>query len=413
MALWALLLTPAAHGQTPAWFDAVRAAAVGRALEPLGGEALTAAEVEVARARASGMPQLHLSERSRLGLDASYTLRLEAGASVPLWAPAAIADRRLSDERLAATRQQMAAERRAELHDALAQAVALLAARARARALEALDAALRDAGPDPRVAPPLHLTDVRLLAAGRGAQRRRAEALRQTLAATLAVRIPEATLGAGADGRRRGVAPAPEAARDPLGFPAGRLDPARCAAASDSVTRARLAGRDVRLSAALARARSQSRVDLDLGAGASLGDALQDPSYTLRLGLSVALPAWSPAEGAASLAVGAAGLEQSLTARWPNRTPSAAPSPEPAAKAAAEVRDAARAVRQRLALLTGQEADLTVRRRILADGLAQRRREGLAGAYRTATLALQLADVDEALGITRLDAALLCAALPP
>ncbi|HKI56936.1 MAG TPA: hypothetical protein VKB31_07260 [Trueperaceae bacterium] len=423
-AVIALALLPLARAAAPAWFVQARAAAVARAQEPLADQALDAARVEVARAAAAGLPELRLGERSRLGLDAAFTLELEAGVRVPLWAPAVAADRRLTGARLTATRRQLAAERRAHLRDDLAAAVGLLATGARLRALDALAAALRTAGAAPSVPPPLQVVDVRLLAASRSAQRRRAEALRQALTANLGVRVPPVedapapASGAPASGAPASGAPsareAPDAARDPLGFVVAQLEPDRCLAASDDVARARLAVEDASLSAALARARARARVELELGGSATLGGEPLDASYALKAGLSVRLPPWSAATGSASLAVGAAGLEQALDARWPNRQPAAAPAAASAAPdAAPEVADAAAAVRQQLDLLVGQEADLMARRRILLRALAQPAEATLAGAYRSATLALRLADADEALGVTRLDAALLCGALPP
>jgi len=436
---------------------------VARARAPLDGDALTAAQVEAARARAGELPQLHLAERSRLGLDGSYSLELEAGASVPVWAPEAAADRRLTAERLAATRRQLRAERRAELHDTLLDAVALLATEARLRALDALAAALRAAGPRPAVDPPLRVVDVQLLATGRSGQRRRAEALRQALTAALGVRIPpdgDAPPGATPPGAEPPRAKPPRAARDPLGFGAAQLEPARCLAANDSVTLARLAQADTALSQALAQARARPHADLDLGGSVRLGSDAQLPAYTLRLGMSVRLPPWSEATGAASLTMGAAGVEQSLSASWPNRAPAAPPgaagapggdtqgghtpgghtpgghtpggdtpggdapggdAPGPAGASApgafepgsAAIADAQRSVERQWTLLVGQEADLLARRRILLAALAEPRPATLSSAYQAATLALQLTDTDEALGVTRLDAALLCGALPP
>lgn len=400
---------PAAHAGTPAWVASVRAAAVARAGAPLDGEALTAALVEAARARAGGLPQLRLTERGRLGLDGGYALELDGGASVPVWAPEAAADRRLAAERLAATRRQLLAERRAELHDTLADAVALLAAGARLRALDGLAASLREAGPGPGVRAPLRLVDVQLLAAGRDGSRRRAEALRRALTEALGVPIPPVG-EAGPPGSGQA-----ETAADPIGFGAAQLEPARCVAASDAVALARLAVADGELADTLARARARTRADLDLGGSLRLAGNGEAPSYTVRLGVSVRLAPWSPATGAASLAVGNAGLEQSLTARWPNRAPGAPPAPAgaPQHRGADPVANAEREVRRQLTLLVGQEADLVTRRRILLGALAEPHPSTLTEAYRTATLALQLVDTDQALGVTRLDAALLCGALPP
>lgn len=444
-AIIALAFALPAHATSPAWFARLRAAAVARARAPLAGDALARASVEVARARAAGMPQLHLDELAHLGLDAGYRIELEAGVSVPLWAPAADADRRLTGARLAATRRQLAAERRAELHDALAAGVALLAAQARLRALDALTASLHAAGDHPRLEPPLRLVDIRLLAAGRATQLRRAEALRRDLIATLGIAIPpvqdatvpgpaqrpatpaprttraatraaSATRVAAPTGPHPGARPLPApppATRDPLGFVAAQFEPVRCVAASDGVARAGAAAEDARLVAELARARARPHADLDLSGSTTLGDDLREARYAVRLGLSVSLPPWGPSTGAASLAVGAAGLEQSLAARWPNHNPAAPPTGSVDADATADVRDAVRHVRRQLYLLTGQEADLLVRRRILSAALARPRPPTLSGAYHGASLALRLADVDEALGATRLDAALLCGALPP
>ncbi|MEJ2668648.1 MAG: hypothetical protein P8Z81_16405 [Deinococcales bacterium] len=179
--------------------------------------------------------------------------------------------------------------------------------------------------------------------------------------------------------------------------------------ASDAVAQARLALTDARLSRALEEARARTHVELDLSGTATLGGEAQVPGYALRLGVSVALPPWGPATGAASVAVGASGLEQSLSARWPN----AAPGPPPTPPDDASIADAARAVRRQLRLLIGREADLLLRRSLLRAALATPPVGTLAGAYRRTTLTLELADADEALGVTRLDAALLCGALPP
>lgn len=399
-----------AHAGTPPWFAALRSAAVARARAPLHDEVLTAAEVEVSRAGAAGLPQLRLGERSRLGLDGSYALDLEAGVTLPLWAPAAGADRDLTGERLAATRRQLQSERRAELRDALAQAVSLVASEARLGALDALAAALVAVGPAAAVAPPLRLVDVRLLAAGRSAQRRRAEALRRSLEASLGVPLPAPEIGA-AD-LRAGIG-ARRAALDPLGFPVVLLEPARCVAASDGVTLARLAQEDARLSSALMRARARPRADLDIGGAVRLGSDGPAPSYVARVGVSVRLPPWGPATGAASLAVGAGGLEQALSARWPNPAPAAPPGKAASAEADDPLDDAVRTVRQQLGLLIGRESDLLERRRLLLDALSRPHAPSLTAAYQRATLRLQLADAEEALGLTRLDAALLCGALPP
>jgi len=430
-ALAALMLAAFAAAQpAPAWFQRARDAAVARALVPLEGDELTAAEVEARRAAAARLPRLRLSERSRLGLDAAFELELQAGLSLPLSAPATTADRRLTGERLAAARRQLAARRREELHDDLANAVALLETRARLRALDALRAATAHphaseggrpapsatgpaSAPAPPAsaapwAPPVSPVDVQLLLANRNALLRRDRALRGELRTRLGVRVP---VPPKATPRASG---APYVARDPLGLVAAELEPQACVTGSDAVARARLAARDRRLAAALDRARSLPHAELELSGTARLGSQRPQAGYGVRLGVSLSLPPWSRGSGAASLAIGAEGLEQSLEAAWPNRAPAAPPgNPPHDAGADPDVLEAARTVRGQLELLVGQEADLLARRRILLRALSAPLPATLAGAYRSATLALQLADADEGLGVTRLDTALLCGALPP
>jgi len=418
-------LAPVAGAAAPAWLAAVRDAAYTRARAPLADEALDAALRERRRAAAGALPSLHLSERSHLGLDGVYALTLDAGASFPLLAPTVSADARVTSLRLAITRRQLAAQRRAEAHDALAQAAALLAARARGRALDALAHAVdaRARPPDPAgrapgdgawlpggagrsaaADPPRVLVDARLLLAGREAQGREARRLRAELARSLSLALPAAD---------RLPAPLRSAARPllgALGFTAADLRPRRCLLAGDAAVLARLSVAEQGASRRLREARAAPRVDLELGGAVDLGGAAPAASYTARVAVSVRLPPWSPASGAASLSAGATGLEQETALAWPNRTPGPPPPPAPSPDPVAE---AERAVRAQLFRLQGQERDLARRRAVLLAELPSVRGRTLDGAYLRATLALQLADAEQALDLTALDAALLCGALPP
>ncbi len=417
------------RAEAPSLLAQVRAAAFERAREPLADEALEAARLEVRRAAAAGLPRLRLHEQTRLGLDGAYGLTLEAGIAVPLLAPDVPADGRVAALRLTLTRRQLAAQRRAEARDALARAVALEAAEQRLWALIELDRSLRALTPSrPRSgaypsgarnppAPPNGSAgtaiDARLLAAGREAQLREARRLRSELSTALGVALPPI----GEPARIRGLAEnAPTAA--PLGFGSADLEATPCIAASDAVVLAGLAARERASSARLRAARSAARIDLELGGALRLGDAT-DAEGAARIALSVRLPPWSPVAGAASLTGGAAGLEQEATLVVPNRTP--APPPPDASSDATDdpVDDARSTVRSTLLRLQGEEADLLRRRRILAAALSARRTTAprastaLEDAYLRATLRLRLADVDQALGLNGLDAALLCGALPP
>ena len=422
------VLPSVAAAAAPAWLTDVRDAAYARARAPLEGEILDAALRERRRAAAGALPALRLSERSHLGLDGAYGFTLDAGVAIPLLAPTVPADARVTTLRLAITRRQLAAQRRAEVHDALAQAAALLATRARKRALDGLARSLatrgppsgaggrqagRDENPDPfRAHTSTSLTggrtrasvDARLLLAGREAQGREARRSRAELARSLSLTLPAVD---------RLPAPQP-AARGPLlgalGFTAAELQPRRCQIASDAVVLAHLSAAEQRASRRLREARAAPRVDLELGGAVDLGGAEPVARYTLRVAASVRLPPWSPASGAASLSAGVSGLEQETTLTWPNRTPgpppTAAPSPDPIA-------EAERAVRAQLARLQGQEDDLARRRAVLRAALASFGGRTPDGAYLRATLALQLADTEQALDLTALDAAMLCSALPP
>ncbi len=427
-AILAAVLPSVAVAAAPAWLTDVRDAAYSRARAPLEGEILDAAVRERRRAAAGALPSLRLNERSHLGLDGVYGLTLDAGVAIPLLAPTVPADALVTTLRLAITRRQLAAQRRAEVHDALAQAAALLAARARRRALDGLASALAGRGPPAgagsrmpgRAETPARfgadtspsltsdrmraVVDARLLLAGREAQGREARRTRAELVRSLSLTLPAVD---------RLAAP-PRAAHGPLlgvlGFTAAELQPRRCQVASDAVVLAHLSAAEQRASSRLREARAAPRVDLELGGAVDLGGTEPVARYTLRVAASVRLPPWSPASGAASLSAGASGLEQETTLTWPNRTPGPPPPPGPSTDPVVE---AERAVRAQLARLQGQEADLARRRAVLRAALATVRGDPPDGAYLRATLALQLADTEQALDLTALDAALLCSALPP
>ena len=426
----------------PPWLAAVRDAAYARAYEPLADEALDAALRERRRAAAGALPSLRLSERSHLGWDGGYRLTLGAGVGIPLLAPSQPADARLTTLRLAITRRQLAAERRAQVHDTLAQAAALLASRARTTALDDLARDLTSVLPnglpdDPPVpepppaagaagraraadAPSRTAVDARLLLAGRSAQARQASRLRAELARALALPLPAAD--------RLAVPPRPGAAPLPLlgalGFRANDLDPRRCLAASDAASLARLSTNERRADRRFQEARAAVRVDLelsgtlefgsgDIGSG-QVGSSEPVTASTARVAVSVRLPPWSPASGTASLAGGAAGLEQEATLTWPNRAPGPPPPDDPTADRATDpLLEAERAIRTQLDLLQGQERDLLRRRSVLVAAGSSAPVRTPDEAYLRATLALQLADVDQTLAVTALDAASLCGALPP
>ncbi len=422
--------TPVAAAAPPAWLVAVRDAAYARARAPLQDDALDAALRERGRAAAGALPSLRLAERSRLGLDGVYTLTLDAAVTVPLHTPTVEADTRVTAVRLASTRRQLAARRRAEVHDVLARASALLALRARVRALDALARSLgarappatdRPAGARARDVPPSRAggggaaaptggtalraaVDARLLLAGRPARAREARRLRAELAQSLSLALPPAD---------RLFAPPPSATAPlagALGFRATDLRPDLCLAASDTTTLARLAAVEQRAVRALRVARAAPRVDLELGGGVTLGGASEpDARYAARVAVAVRLPPWSPASGAASLAAGAEGLEQRATLAWPNRTP----GPPPRTPSTDPVAEAERAVLAELDRLQGQERDLARRRVVLRTALASQQQRAQDDGYLRATLALQLADTEQALDLTALDAALVCGALPP
>jgi hypothetical protein len=415
----------AAPDPVPPWLAAVRDAAYARAHRPLTGEALDAALRERRRAAAGALPSLRLSERSHLGWDGGYRLTLDAGVNVPLLAPSQPADARLTTLRLAITRRQLAADRRAQVRDALAQAAALLAARARARALNELavnELARTDPAPGPTWdpapaadAPSRTAVDIRLLLAGRGAQARQARSLRAELARALSLPLPAAEHLAAPP--RPGAAPLPLFGA--LGFRANDLDPGRCLAASDAASLARLSVAERRADRRFQEARGAVRVDLELSGTLEVGS--NEPgngeigsASIARVAVSVRLPPWSPASGTASLSAGAAGLEQESTLTWPNRAPGPPPPDGPTGDRATDpIDEAEHAVRAQLAMLQGQERDLLRRRSVLVAAGSSAPMRTPQDAYLRATLALQLADVDQALDVTALDAASLCGALPP
>jgi len=423
---------PVATAAAPAWLVAVRDAAYARARAPLQDEALDAALRERRRAAAGALPSLRLAETSRLRLDGVYALTLDAGVTVPLQAPAAAADARVTAVRLARTRRQLAARRRADVRDTLARAAALLALRARARALAVLARSLAVRAPpsrgttrsttrgtangsangsEERPAPAGGATDAtraavdaRLLLAGRPARAREARRLRGELARSLSLPLPPAD---------RLSAP-PRRAAGPLlgvlGLRATDLQPRRCLAASDTTVLARLSAAEQRAVRELREARAAPHVDVELGGTLTLGGASEPAArYAARVAVAVRLPPWSSAAGAASLAAGAEGLEQQATLTWPNRAPGPPPS-TPSTDAAAE---ADRAVLAELDRLQGQERDLARRRTVLLTALASLRGSAHDSGYLRATLALQLVDTEQALDLTALDAALVCGALPP
>ncbi|MEJ2289554.1 MAG: hypothetical protein P8Y02_13110 [Deinococcales bacterium] len=480
VAIW----TPA-RAADPVWLADVRAAAFERARAPLADEALDAARLEVQRAAAGTLPRLRLHERARIGPDGAYGVTLDAGVALPLVAPVVPADGRVAAVRLAITERQVAAQRRADVRDTLARAIALLATEGRLRALDELGRALpghalharrrprpnggapppgAPGSPTPAAPPPDPAgsstrsgtaIDARLLVSGRDTQLREARRLRSELTRTLDVALPAVGHLAPPTARAR-TASRPRAA--PLGFAATDLEVARCLAASDAVRLAVLTVHERAASARLEAARSATRIDLELGGTLRLADGA-DAEGAARVALSVRLPPWSPLSGAASLAGGVTGLEQEATLVWPNRTPAREPA-EPADDA---ILEAQRTVRTRLGRLQGEEADLLRRRRILQDALsaladrpvadhalpgtaraagtlasstrlgpgrASTTRAGttragapaaasaledraLENAYLRARLRLRLTDVDQALGLNALDAALLCGALPP
>ena len=401
---------PAAAAAAPAWLVAVRDAAYARARAPLQDDALDAALRERRRAAAGALPSLRLAERSRLGLDGVYALTLDAGVTVPVQAPAVAADARVTALRLARTRRRLAARRRAEAHDALGRAAALLALRERARALEVLARSAGDRAPasgDADATRPHTMraaVDARLLLATRPAREREARRLRGELARSLSLTLPPADRLPAP--RRRAAGPLLGA----LGLRATDLRPRRCLAASDTTALARLSLAEQRAVRKLREARAAPRVDVELGGTLTLGGASEpDARYAARVAVAVRLPPWSPASGAASLAAGAEGLEQQATLSWPNRTP----GPPPSAPSTDAVVEADRAVLAELDRLQGQERDLTRRRSVLLTALASLRGSAHDGGYLRATLALQLADTEQALDLTALDAALVCGALPP
>ena len=451
--------SPAADGSGPGWLADVRDAAYAVARANGDDPELQAAQLELQRARAGGLPSLRLAERSRLALDGGFGVGLDARLRIPLVAPDVAAEVRLAEVRLQWSARAVAAARRQQLHASLAHALAVLAAEARVRALEALQLALRrapDVSSSPRDPSGLEARtrlDARLLADRLEAQRREARQLRQALARALGVTAQDLDAGIpGVSGpgpshpgasepgpstaEARGddpSGPRPEGERfapPPYGTRVSRYDPARCVLASDDVALARLAASEQRAAETGRWAQAATRIDLELGGGVDVGDGAAlgtgDARAQLRVSLSVRLPPWSPTTGAATLAAGSAGLQQAITLAWPNRERAAPPEsgqgPDGAAPdglnaadptAADPTAEAERDLLERLAALRGQEDDLLRRRALLTSALASIDGDGLTSAYLRATLRLQLADVEQALGLTRLDAALACGALPP
>ena len=428
LAALAAVLPSAAVAAAPAWLTDVRDAAYSRARAPLEGEALDAALRERRRAAAGALPSLRLNERSHLGLDGVYGLTLDAGVAIPLLAPTAPADALVTTLRLAITQRQLAAQRRAEVHDALAQAAALLAARARARPWRP-----RERVRCPRPARGLRQPHDRPSRDAGSVRRGRRPEPDERPHTRRRRRPPPAgrarSSGEGSAAYARGARAGPCRSRCPpsigwplhqraahgpllgvLGFTAAELQPRRCQVASDAVVLAHLSAAEQRASSRLREARAAPRVDLELGGAVDLGGTEPVARYTLRMAASVRLPPWSPASGAASLSAGASGLEQETTLTWPNRTPGPPPPPgpprTPSSRRSAPCAPSSPASRARSATWRAA-APCSGRRWRPSAG------EPPDGAYLRATLALQLADAEQALDLTALDAALLCGALPP
>ena len=269
-------------------------------------------------------------------------------------------------------------------------------------------------------APSRTVVNARLLLAGRGAQARQARSLRAELARALSLPLPAAERLSAPP--RPGAAPLPLLAA--LGFRANDLDPRRCLAASDVALLARLSVDERRADRRFQEARGAVRVDLELSGALEVGsDQLESgqigsgepvTASTARVAVSVRLPPWSPASGTASLSGGVAGLEQESTLTWPNRAPGPPPPDDPTADRSTDpIGEAEHAVLTQLDLLQGQERDLLQRRSVLVAAGSWAPVRTPDDAYLRATLALQLADVDQALAVTALDAASLCGALPP